>query len=224
MITLVVKQSRESAATTSKLAGSIEALREGNQEISRVQSLNTQLQQRLIEASTSIKNLAAQNVGLARQSIQTVTGGDSYCYLDVVSPSRAGGLLVAFHRGKYPLYAVNARLVDLAQMKKFLESGQKLTLDNVFTNDVNLSIGDLAVSTAKPLQQIIFPSSDRQSFNIFFSAHNGLWTEELRLRFVDGSWTRAVRVSRLEGSREASIWKRVDPKYPRPNGKVDWAE
>jgi hypothetical protein len=141
-----------------------------------------------------------------------------------MSPSASGGLLVALHRGRYPLYAVNARLVDLAKMKRFQESGQKVTLDNAFALDLNIPIGDLAVSTARPLQQIAFASSERQSFNIFFAAHNGLWTEELRLRLIDGVWTRAIRISRLQGNQERAIWQKVGLKYPRVAGKVDWSE
>jgi hypothetical protein len=223
-IVLVMKQSKESAATTSKLERSLETLRDGNAEIARVEALNTQLQQRLIDASGSIKALAARNVSLARQNIDTVTGGNSYCYIDVASPSLSGGLLIAIHRGRYPLYAVNARLMDLAKMKKFQESGQKLTIDNAFSLDLNIPISDLAVSTARPLQQIAFSSSERQSFNIFFSAHNGLWSEELRLRFIDGAWTRAIRMSRMQGNEEKVIWQKVDLKYPRVAGNVDWAE
>jgi hypothetical protein len=126
-IVLVMKQSKESSATTTKLERSLETLRDGNAEIVRVQALNTQLQQQLIDASGSIEALAARNVSLAQQNIRTVTGGDSYCYIDIMSPSASGGLLVALHRGRYPFYAVNARLVDLAKMKRFQESGQKVT-------------------------------------------------------------------------------------------------
>jgi hypothetical protein len=189
-----------------------------------VQSLNTQLQHQLVDSSESIKELAARNLTLARQNIQTVTGGDSYCYLAIASPSRDGGLLVAIQRGKYPLYAINARLVDLAKMKQFQESGRRLTLDNAFAVDVNIPIGDLAVQTAKPLQQITFSGLERQSFNIFFSAHNGLWTEELRLRLVNSVWTRAVRISKIQGRENKEIWQQVDINYPRIAGKVDWSE
>jgi len=223
-ILLIVKLSRESSATATKLEDNLRSIQQQSSEIARVETLNTELQRQLVQASASIKELAIHNVSLAQQGIQTATGGDSYCYLDIASVSKAGGLLVAVHQGKYPLYAVHARVVDLAKMKEFEQSGQKLTLDNAFSNDLNVAIGDMAVSTANPLQQITFSASDRQSFNVFFSAHNGLWTEELRFRLVNGGWTRAIRVSKIVGKKNKDIWQKVDPKYPRIMGNVDWSE
>lgn len=222
-ITLVVSQSKESMATQSKLSRTLEDLQRSNREIERVQSLNNDLQQHLVDASESIRELAAKNVMLSERNVQTVTGGDSYCYISVASASATGGVLTAVHRGQYPLYSVHARLVDLAKAKTF-SSTQQPTLEEVTANDLNIPIGDLAARTAVVLQRITFPATDRLSINIFFSAHNGLWTETLRLRLVEGHWAQAIKILRAQGSKEVPIWEKVDANYPRVAGKVDWGE
>ena len=74
-----------------------------------------------------------------------------------------------------------------------------------------------------------FSEPEYQSFNIFFSARNGAWTEELRLKKIQMKWVTAVRVTRasLKGDKMRSdeIYRAVDKEYPlASDGSVNLAE
>jgi len=66
-----VKQAGESAKANTKLSDSLTSLGNSASEISRMATLNTQLQRRLLDQSDTI-------AGLAEQAANSATGGDSY--------------------------------------------------------------------------------------------------------------------------------------------------
>jgi len=123
-----------------------------------------------------------QNVAaLAQDSLGSVTGGDSFCYMKIW-PDR--GPLVA-HEGKYPLYSVSARVAELDS------SGSGTDRDTEF------DVGDLTFGTVwmNPGAAVHFSSQESAKFNIFFMARNGSWAEILRMRKVDGEWEHALKVT-----------------------------
>ncbi|HEY8096252.1 MAG TPA: hypothetical protein VIE65_09230 [Methylobacter sp.] len=82
--------------------------------------------------------------------------------------------------GKYSLYDVSARIVDIDELKKNLMRASKTI------NIGNMTPG-FAVSTATRLSH----HGKDFNFNIFYVARNGSWTQMLRMRWVEGGW--AVR-------------------------------
>src|SRR5262245_49338891 len=50
---------------------------------------------------------------LNRTIAKSITGGDSYCYLRLANLHSQGALLNLIHQGKYPLYDISIRIVDL---------------------------------------------------------------------------------------------------------------
>ena len=50
---------------------------------------------------------------LNRAIAESITGGDSYCYVQLGNASRHGALLAVIHQGAYPLYNVTVRIADL---------------------------------------------------------------------------------------------------------------
>jgi len=104
---------RQAAEANAKLASSIENLNKGAQEISRVQALNTELQQKLLESSGQIYEQGKTISGLSRQAIETTTGGKSFCYMSLTEdPDYRARPPVFLHIGKNSLYEVQARIVN----------------------------------------------------------------------------------------------------------------
>jgi hypothetical protein len=79
----VIKQSNEAAVSGSKLTQSLGDLKNSTTEMSRVEDLNAQLQQRLVDSSAMISSLAKQN-------LVATTGGNGYCWLVPMSPLPVG--------------------------------------------------------------------------------------------------------------------------------------
>ena len=214
MSTTLFQASRSAAATT-KLDDSLTRINNSAAEIRRVQMLNTELQGRLLASSRTIAELS-------RQNLATVTGGTSFCYVAFTLFSPTGARAVAIHQGKFPIYDVNARVVDLNKFRARQTAGQRESADEVLAGDAILEIGNLSPQSAKTLSYIKFTDPVRQNFNIFFSAMNGFWAEEIRLRKIGDDWVHAIRVQRMRGKTGKIIFEQVDKRFPKTNGQVDW--
>lgn len=144
------------------------------EQAARGQALNTELQQKLLEQSTQLKDLAVQRVAEA-------TGGDGFAYLDLgsqlVEKAENGVALHARVSGNYPLRQVKYRIADGG----FVD------------------LGDLAPRSTRLLDTLLQPSRDSGGrFKITIQAANGPVLEDLELRFNTAGkrWERRVRVSR----------------------------
>ena len=163
-------------------------------------------------------------------NLRTVTGGDSYCYADFAneSPDHKTKLLLVLCRGKYPVRDVRLRLVDQDAASEIMKKiGPNLSA--LQQSETQFSIGDLAAGHSTMLGFRDLSGHDRFNFLADFSALNGSWQEEIRLRMGKGTWQQALRVSRYmpgEGTRppryEVVFSPPPSPDYPLVNGKVDW--
>jgi hypothetical protein len=151
----------------------------------------------------------------------SITGGNSFAYIGfpLVAPSTYG--LTIIHQGKYPLYDLGIRIVDLAKW----ERKQPRSLYDLQKDEQHLNIGNLAASQASVLGPVQI-DSDFTRWNIFFSARNGYWTQLLRIRRVGNELKFALQVKRSSQSGEGeTIFEKVDPGYPRTeDGRVEWGE
>lgn len=99
---------------------------------------------------------------LNREIANLVTGGDGFCYLAIANldPSTNQGFLTFVNKCKYPLFDINARIVDLQEFRE--------------TNDLLLSdvIRNIDIIPARKAHfettPIAFGDSKKISFNIFF--------------------------------------------------------
>jgi hypothetical protein len=143
-------------------------------------------ERQLREKSDKIAALNEKIAGL-------VTGGDSFCHFVITSidPSNTGRLL-AINNGKFPLYEITARIVDL---QKFEAKKEHLTLQNMFADDINVQVGSIPAGLAGLQGSFPLGDGEQHDYNIFFSARNGLSTQLLRLRKVNGVWLQSDRCS-----------------------------
>jgi uncharacterized membrane protein len=82
-----VEQGGESSRANDKLATSIQDLGQATREIGRVTRLNTDLQTKLLAQEETISSLAKRGIG-------SVTGGNSFCYLKLLSRDTEDGSFV----------------------------------------------------------------------------------------------------------------------------------
>lgn len=148
-----------------------------------------------------------------------VTGGEGFCYMLIgsIAPTSDQGTMTIVRQGEFPLYEVKARIVDLDEFK----AKGPITFDNMFLGDTNLSLGTLPPYTAAFHGRIDLGPKDQKDFNVFFSARNGLYTQNLSLRKIDGTWRSASRVKRVdEKGQEQVVFEFIDPHFP--SGQLDW--
>jgi hypothetical protein len=211
---LIIQQSKENAKNYQSQQDALARLADAAKESQRLQQHNAELQTRLVESSTAI-------AFLARQGIDTTTGGDSFAYLEFLPPSSPRPLIVVLRQGKFPLRNIDIRLVDQDQFDSIAQSA---TAEQILNNGMRLSISAINPQAATFLGGYPLGAKQKHDFLIEFSALNGMWTEILRIR--DGK--QALRVSRYvqlkpnQPMQEQVIFERVDPDYPRVDGKVQW--
>ena len=85
--------------------------------------------------------------------------------------------------------------------------------------EIRLPIGNMIKGTASMIRRFPLGTGSKRDFNIFFSARNGLFTQLLRLRKIDGKWIYAMKVER-DGK---LIFEKVDDNFPKTDqGQVQW--
>lgn len=171
----------------------------------------------LTSVETRLQSLVGNLETQTREITHHTTGGDSFCYFGVGVDGNTA-TWTAVHQGKYPLYNVGARIVDLSKFHEAMNSG------NPFAADTNVRIGDIAQNQASMMLSMDLGSGDSRDFNIFFSARNGFFTQLLRFRRVGGQWLSATSVTSMALAALDSnpVLHRIADGYPvDANGKPD---
>jgi gas vesicle protein len=186
-----------------------------------------------MEQSEVQRQLAAKNAEIAQKSEEIaqkseeiadlnkriaglVTGGDGFCYLWLTNIDSRKNLatLSSFQQGEFPIYDVDARIVDLQHLK---QKKPPFALDNFLAGQIFLNLGTMRVDGIKMLSSN-FPlsQSEKRDFNVFFTARNGAYMQFLRLRRVQHEWRQATRVI----VDEKVVFEKVDKGFPKD--QLDW--
>jgi hypothetical protein len=126
------------------------------------------------------------------------------------------------HVGAYPLYDVEARLVNVDEHRRLIEAKNPLAVNAL--SGTMLRVGSMTPGLARgPVATLQHPSGRTISFNVFFSGRNGAWVQQFPQRWVVDGWATANKVIGLGSTKELLL--EVSPNYPRgPEGEVDWEE
>ncbi len=205
-----LKQGIGSAAASTSLANSLHGLGRATAEISRITSLNTQLQEQLLKQGDTISDLAKQNIA-------TATGGDSFCFVRFLFEGSTGGILL-LQSGRYPLADVIMRTIDEDSLK---EDTQLIT------------IGTLPVRGYRHLRKVAMPDVSEKRFITMFTARNGAWDQFILLRRdTNKRWHFATQVVENKGQvkykellREGKhpIFTAIDPGFPGTVTEATWS-
>ena len=165
-------------------------------------------------------NQKNEEIILLNKSINdAIIGGDSFCYLMPTAGQTPIPMLV--HSGSNPVYDLNMRIVDLDVFDRVKDG----TLQEIASADRSLSLGNIPPQSSRVLAAVLTLDTEFKRFNIFYSARNGFFTQELRMRRTpDGVWRTATRVTRnLADGSSRPVFTDVRPDYPTsPDGRVDW--
>lgn len=162
-------------------------------------------------------------IHVASEAVDSAIGGDSYCYVIFESTSleRRSAIPVFVASGKYPLYDVKARVVDLEALQQKMRSGRITPFEAVGVSTRVIDLGNLGTESSKVAQEALIqldPNATSVSLNIFFSARNGFWDELLRYRLVAGKWLKAYQVfNEHHGKKSVIRLTHVDKDFPEPS-------
>jgi type II secretory pathway pseudopilin PulG len=141
---------------------------------------------------------------LARQLSNSVTGGDSYCYL-FFSPidSNNTAIVQAVNGGSDPIYEAAADICDVDAFNdrmKNVKPGEPLSIKAALDGRVYLEIGNIGVSNSTlgdhvgktlPVRFAMGPGNSHR-YNIFIFQRNGRFVELLRLQKVAAGWPKLI--------------------------------
>jgi hypothetical protein len=194
-VKFVIQQSRETAIANASLASDVGRLSASTDEISRMTTLNTQLQGRLLEQSDKIESLSQQGVDQA-------TGGDSYAVVSpimipVVQPNTfALSLHVGKNSGKNSVLDAH---VYLRQLPIPNEGKQSQFMDVLSgKGDPPVYVGQIDPNWSQTLSARITPFvTGTTSYVVNVFAKNKPTTETLQVRRnADGAWEYSYKIIR----------------------------
>lgn len=218
---LVIQQSNETAQADKDLRDTLRDVATSAAETRRVETLNTRLQERLLSQSGIIADLSVSG-------INTTTGGDSFCYMRFSGDTH--DMRPAFYQqGKYPLYDLNARIVDIKMAEVPAGIVGQALVDFIKKAEVRIHLGDMGAGSSSWIDNPLPFGRGHSAFNIFFDAKNGFWHESLRYRDVGTHgamalivWREALGGKRF-GPKEPVIFRKVDKDFPlSKSGEVEW--
>jgi hypothetical protein len=206
---------KKSRQANDALKDALAKLDESTTQIANMTALNTQLQRSLIAQSDTIADLS-------RQNIAAVTGGNSFCYV-IASPVEQSFMLAVSTVGSSPLHDVGVEMIDV-DLLRTMTNKPSLTMQELQSfRTVFPSIPSLSSSSGHWVATIPTGGRDKRNLHFNFFSMNGVWGEDLNLRFVKGQWQQALRVMKqLKNNKQKMIYSMVPPDYPTVDGKVDW--
>jgi hypothetical protein len=178
--------------------------------------------------------LTAKNSEIAHLQLENanaITGGNSFAYmvLQLLDPKTAATVIPNFvHQGKYPLYDVQAHIVDLDEYQRLTDRKDFLAASKALSG-TDLMVGNLTPGfVARPIGAVLsHPSGQDFTYNVFYVARNGAWTQNLRMRWIGNGWATANRVfagpGNFGGPGDKELFREVSANYPLDEkGEVDW--
>lgn len=203
-----------------------------------------------MKRSDSILKSSEEAVKSSRDAVRTTqetlayaTGGDTFCYLDVIGAQNPLSIVSLRKVGPYPLYDVKINLNVMSPPPndaggQRIGGSQRFDIGNI-PADTHLTVRDFSV------RQFGLDGKSIVDINVAFEAKNGIWHELMYLRRVKGppleplpksgpfanaidgrdpnnwKWLKAIRVykidygDRLGGqAKSTQIWEAIDDQFP----------
>ncbi len=177
----------------------------------------TRLQnQHQIEYEGQLRMRSDEIADLNREIAGRVTGGDGYCYFEISRAPKGDDLfLVLAPHGKYPLYDVEFRLVDVQLFEQIADDIEAGDFEKLSESEIKRHIGTLPPKQARMQGRLWLPSDrDYYAYNVFMGARNGFFSQIIRLRLVNGKWKCATKVFGGGGEDAELIFEHAEPDFP----------
>jgi len=154
---------------------------------------------------------------LTETSLKTVTGGDSFCFIQM-QIGQDGIYPIVLSIGKYPVYDLTLRQWDPEDWTAPLLTSPHDRFAKVASETSIL--GTLPNDDYKNIREMPLPTRDKR-YDAEFSARNGSWSQEMMLRSTPAGWKFATlvrksrRVAKTAGERYGQpLCYHVDPDFP----------
>lgn len=190
-------------------------------------SLTIEFQKKLDEKNQKIIEKTEEVARLSQTVADFLSGGNSFCYVLLSNINdgqiaNQGGYLTVLHSGKFPLYEVQIRTVDLKNMP----SNAK-TLEELTKNDIILNFPTLTPNLNSIQGTIHFDNKTELRYNIFITSRSGIFTQLLRYKKINSKWVYATVVKKTiaykDSTKEVVIYNKIEKGYPvNKSGKVVW--
>jgi hypothetical protein len=159
---------------------------------------------------------------LTERSLESITGGDSNAYFDLMYVNDYVPVIWVQNSGKYPLRNLSIQIMDVNKLNILSESHtpQIPTMQDFDNSTQNVNIGDLGVH--QTIRIPVNPAAhgdDLARYQISYSALNGGGLESVVVRVgKDGKKYKAVKTG---GTNQPTEKETVDPNFPlNANGKI----
>jgi hypothetical protein len=180
-----------------------------------------QSQNDLIKTQGELISKSDEIARLNEEIASSVTGGNEFAYLQAMLADDGQQhrlFLIVAHKGKYPIYDVGFRVLDLRV------GGREPYAAEVLSNTFN--VGTLAPHQLHFVAYwpLVLPMKTHYGFNFFFTARNtnGFVVQELRYVKVGAKWLSATRVTPLNNNQHV-LYRQIDAGFPKKaNGTIDW--
>lgn len=117
-----------------------------------------------------------------------MNGGNSFCAFSINLQGTDQSYWLAEIHGKYPMYNVSARVIDLDLYDETSSEPQREGAETY------IEIGDLSLNSAHISKLFELGNSGSRRFNVFILAKNGVIVQNIKYKLVDGEWTWATKV------------------------------
>jgi hypothetical protein len=204
----------------------------------RANWLQQQVQRERIKHERELRARAEKIAELSNTIAQTVTGGDSFCFVKFIFLADAPNTptLVVFHKGKYPLQNVQIRIIDYEELMRVIPDMPKTKAEartpslsefqKVNTIERRLDLGTLSPpgsgTRIAPLWKL--PDRDQITYEIRTSTNFQTFYQHLKIRRINNNWLQAFRVHKYDPKGELIVLLEDVPKgFPRDaSGKMNW--
>jgi hypothetical protein len=169
------------------------------------------VENRIGEVVTKLEKNTERQIGMT-------TGGDSFAeFVPAPTNSLEPNSFALLHRGDYPLYDIDVRVVDIQRIDEIGNSAA--SHENIYHLDM------LAPQHVKPIF-LNSPTSrmkpdEVRRYNIFISARNGSTTQMLQMTHVNG----ILRIATAIDNGVKEFYSDAAKDYPRgEDGEIDWTK
>lgn len=160
---------------------------------------------------------------LTRKAADSITGGDSFCYVTLLFLDRTKGIATVdlASKGKYPLYDVSVKIADLQknrQLQDQMSLKDQISLKELFEilQGNVIKVGNLRPGSSFFLGTIKIEPPGKDYY-FYMTARNGFFRQPYLIRFTGKKWTIATKVIKdIVGKPEQfeELYKRVDKDFP----------
>jgi hypothetical protein len=173
-------------------------------------------------------SLSEQNKELNTYTINSITGGESYCYYKIACPGIVGSdnnfSRWLTHVGTFPIYDLSIRIFDSSKCSKATENDrfsfeELLRCQEYYHNASFFKLGNANFFQNMPEMVKLPKEGDKISYSVFFTARNGEWLERVVFRKIQNKWLCAFQVKRLD----KVLIEKIPPDFPKEkDGQVLW--